>query len=382
MNIIFYGGHHWYKGPWFRKQQFALRLSNNGHKVFYIESTISMFRKKKSDGYNYFKTIFRKINDNLTIVSPSAMFPFPNNYYFRFLYNLKLFLDIRRYFKKNGISDYILWFNQIEFSSISRYSSKVTIFDLADDRPYYSILAEDFKGYKTMLKYTKLAFSNSTCAIVSAIKIKEKYQIYSKSDIIVIPNGHSIRNDTAFLRKEPKEIMNLSGPKIGFIGTLFRFIDDDLLEYIISRRPGYNFIFVGPIQDNFPINKIKHFKNVQLLGERPKTSIPNYIDHFDICINPFKVHEVNDSVSPVKVFEYLALKKPVLSTKMYSLMQERISENIVFASDYQDFIKKLDNILCNPYSISISESLIQLYHWDNLFSKLLNELKVKHNIIF
>ena len=65
MNIIFYGGHYWNKGPWFRKQQFAKRLIDRGHKIFYIESSTSMVRKRKNDENFYFKTRVKKINSKL-----------------------------------------------------------------------------------------------------------------------------------------------------------------------------------------------------------------------------------------------------------------------------------------------------------------------------
>ena len=65
MNIIFYGGHYWDTGAWFRKQQFAYRLSKQGHKVFYIEESKSFIHWKKGDRNFLFKTKITKKNDNL-----------------------------------------------------------------------------------------------------------------------------------------------------------------------------------------------------------------------------------------------------------------------------------------------------------------------------
>ncbi len=380
MNILFYGGHKWESGPWFRKQQFASRLTGRGHNVFYIESTVSIVRKSKFKEIFYFKTSFKKINEKLYIITPSALFPFPNNYYSRKLYNLKLLYDIKRFFKKNEINDFILWFNQVEFASILKNFSELKIFDLADDRPYYSKLAEDEKGYKTMLRYVKEAFSKSDVSIVSAYKIKEKYQKYSKSEPIVIPNGHNIdlKKENDFER--PSELKNIKGPIVGFIGTLFWFLDEDLIEYIISKRPQYSFVFVGPSQNNFNVSRIRKYKNCYLLGEKKKTDIPKYINSFDVCINPFKVHEVNDSVSPVKVFEYLALRKSVVSTRMYSLEKEKISQTITFANTYDDFLDKLDEILISKSEKVMDKKLLSEYSWDSLFEKLLSDLGNKYEI--
>lgn len=381
MNILFYGGHYWDRGSWFRKQQFASRLSKKGHRVFYVESSVSILRKTKFDKNLYFKTKITKINDNLFIITPSTMLPFPNYYYLRFIFNLKLLRDFKKYLKKLELTEFIIWFNQVEFSSITKNLKQIKIFDLADDRPYYSILANDEKGYKTMLKYVELAFSNSDICMVSAQKIKEKYQKYAKSEIFVIPNGHNIKLNQNTNYEVPEDLKSIEGPIVGFIGTLFHFIDDKLLEYIISKRPNYNFVFVGPIQNNFPINKIKYFKNVYLLGEKLKTEIPNYINSFTVCLNPFKVHEVNDSVSPVKVFEYLALKKHVISTEMYSLRKEKISQYIVFAKSYEDYLANLDKLVINHQSqIRINDDILEEYSWDKLFLKLISTINDKFKL--
>lgn len=381
MNILFYGGHKWESGPWFRKQQFASRLSQKGHRVFYIESSVSMIRVNNSGNNSLLRTKIKKISENLFIITPSMMFPYPNNYYSRKLYNLKLLWEIKRFFKKIDIEDFIFWFNQAEMASVLNHIKQLKIFDLADDRPFYFKLANDEKGFKLMLLYIKQAFAKSDISIVSAIKIKEKYQKYSKNDIMVIPNGHSINLAKNIDYAIPRDLIKIATPIIGFVGTLFRFLDDNLLEYLISNRPNYNFVFVGPREQNFPVEKIKKYKNVFLLGEKNKAEIPNYINSFNVCLNPFKVHEVNDSVSPVKVFEYLALKKQVISNKMYSLQKEKIAEKIIFANDYSDYLLKLDNavIKVDPES-EYSNNILEEYHWDNLFSKLLNILKIKYNI--
>lgn len=380
MNILFYGGHKWGSGPWFRKQQFASRLCKRGHKVFYIESSVSMMRIKSTDEISYFKTKINKINENLYIITPSALFPFPNNYLSRKLYNLKLLKDIKKYFRRNKISDFILWFNQVELSSVLKNITQLKIFDLADDRPYYSKLANDEKGYQTMLHYVREAFIESDISIVSALKIKEKYQEYSKSDIIVIPNGHNIDITKVRNFERPLELKDIKNPIVGFVGTLFWFLDEDLIEYLISKRPQYNFVFVGPTQNNFNVNRIKKYKNCYLLGEKKKTDIPKYINSFDVCLNPFKVHEVNDSVSPVKVFEYLAMKKNVVSTRMYSLEKEKISQNIIFADTHDDYLVKVDNILKSKSRKIMDKKILSEYSWDSLFEKLLFNLKNQHNI--
>ena len=379
MNILFFGGHYWDRGPWFRKQQFASRLSKREHKVFYVEGSISMLRKKATDKNKYFETDCKKVTENLFVITPSALFPFPKARIIRKLYNKKLFMDITRIFNKYNVNEFLLWTNRIDFAANLLESKNIKILDICDDLPFYYKLAGDEKGYINTLKKFELAIKSANIIIVSAQKIKEKYQHLTDTKIIVIPNGHNV-NLNNMDHGIHQEIKRIPHPRIGFLGTLFKFIDEDLLEFLVKNRPNYNFIFVGPIEGNFSIEKLKKYSNVYLMGKKPKEIVHNYVNGFDIAINPFRVHEVNDSVSPVKVFEYLALNKAVISTHMYSLMREQIAKYIEFAYNYEDFLKMLDLIVeSKNYKNNISTEILMNYSWDGLFTRLIGEINKSHN---
>jgi len=379
MDIVFIGGHQW-DGPWFRKQQFASRLSGRGHRVFYVEDSVSIIRWNQKSKIHPYRIRLKKINNYLYIITPPAFFPFPLNPYIRSLYNHNFFHQLNKLLKSVNATDYVLWFNRMEYSTYLKNINGFKIFDLCDDLPGYSLLSNNRKAYSRQMYYLKNSLTQSNVSVASAVKIKEKYGNLAKSDIIVIPNGHNLLHN----KNESMQLSALNNgipkPIIGFIGTLFKFIDDELLEYIISSRPCYNFVFVGKIEGSFPIEKINKFKNVYFPGRIPQDQVASYIRGFNVCINPFKVHEVNDSVNPVKVFEYLANKRYVLSTRMYSLMKEEIADYICFAENKIDFLNKLDIIVQKTSINDVPDELLSSYHWDNLFTKLISNVNNKFNI--
>ena len=65
-----------------------------------------------------------------------------------------------------------------------------------------------------------------------------------------------------------------------------------------------------------------------LAGRRPQSAIPSYVAAFDVCLNPFRGSRAADSVSPLKVYEYLALGRPVVSTPMRALQMEPAADLI------------------------------------------------------
>ena len=138
MDILFYGHHYWDRGPWFRKQYFANYLSQRNHRIFYIENSVSMLKWKPGMKNRLLKTIVTNHGENVYIITPSAFLPFPNSYFMRHLFNLKLMHDIRQIFKRYGVTEYAVWFNLLNFSTvISRFKNTKIIFDLSDDIPLF-----------------------------------------------------------------------------------------------------------------------------------------------------------------------------------------------------------------------------------------------------
>jgi len=384
MNILYYGNHYWDRGPWFRKQYFAKYLTERGHCIFFIEGSTSIMKHNKQLKNKLFKFSFEKINDNLYIITPPAYFPFPNSYFSRHLFYLKLVHNIKKLFKSLKIDDYLIWFNIINFSSVLHLlNARKIIFDLSDDIPLYFKLSNNEKAYKVHSKCLKKAYQQADIPITTACKLKEKYQYLTDKEIIVISNGHNLDINSVHNKKFdiPADIKNIPRPVIGFIGTLFRFTDDELLDYCISSRPHYSFVFIGKHENGFPLSKIKKYHNVYILGEKPKNYIENYVNALDICFNPFKIHEVNDSVSPLKVFEYLALKKHVVSSCMYSLQKEDISKYIHFGKDYDEILNIIDSLVENRnYVNNIPDKELQKYHWYSLFMKLIGKINDNYDI--
>jgi teichuronic acid biosynthesis glycosyltransferase TuaH len=80
-----------------------------------------------------------------------------------------------------------------------------------------------------------------------------------------------------------------------------------------------SFVFIGPLFDEQPpmrekIHSVLQLANVHWLGPRPHEQLPQYLAGFDVCFNPLLVNEHNDRRSPLRLYDYLATDKPILST--------------------------------------------------------------------
>lgn len=112
-------------------------------------------------------------------------------------------------------------------------------------------------------------------------------------------------------------------------------------------------------------------------GRKQKNDIPAYVTNFDVCINLFKIDNISRAVSPLKVYEYLACGKPVVSTPMEGLSREEAGKWVRFAGRDQ-FTSAIAQALNGLSSSQIDTACIdaaQEFSWTSQFSRLRKHLE-------
>ena len=134
------------------------------------------------------------------------------------------------------------------------------------------------------------------------------------NEIINVPNGvdfdlynRALDPDTPIATPLNKK----TAPIIGFSGALDFRLDEAFLIAAANRYPQFQFVLVGPALKKFP--GLERQQNVTLLGNRPVSDLPSYIKAFDVCLVPYKMNDFVKNISPLKVYEYLAAGKAVVS---------------------------------------------------------------------
>ena len=68
----------------------------------------------------------------------------------------------------------------------------------------------------------------------------------------------------------------------------------------------------------------------------------NYAAKMDVLTIPFLINEITKATSPVKLFEYMALNKPIVTTDMDEC---RKYQSVLIGHDHKEFEAKLDEAL-------------------------------------
>src|SRR5690606_13523785 len=98
------------------------------------------------------------------------------------------------------------------------------------------------------------------------------------------------------------------------------WFDADLVRAVALANPGALVLLVG--RDTAGVAaRLADLGNVQFVGEVPYGELPYWLYGFDACMLPFKVMPLTQATNPVKVYEYLASGKPVVSIDLPEMVQ-------------------------------------------------------------
>ena len=203
---------------------------------------------------------------------------------------------------------------------------------------------DDWDGFpnigEQLLSEEKTLIAQADLVTVSAALLYQKWGAHNPRCVLV-------RNavDFAFFRQHcfTNDVLSgLAGPVIGYYGALAQWLDYPLLAALADRRPEWNFILVGDIFVD-DLAGLEHKPNVQLLGRKPYSQMPLYLDHFDACLIPFRLYNVTHAVDPVKFYEYISAGKPVISTPLTEMSIYK--DLLYFATGVDEFIEQIERAL-------------------------------------
>ncbi len=132
-------------------------------------------------------------------------------------------------------------------------------------------------------------------------------------------------------------------PRIGYAGYISERTDTELLRYVAGLRPEYDIVLAGPVE--IPKERFEKvlLPNVRYEGVIPYEKMPGYLRGLDICLIPHHDTDFSRSMSPLKLFQYLASGRPVVSTKVAGV--GRWEGMISIADGYEDFLRRIDETL-------------------------------------
>lgn len=198
--------------------------------------------------------------------------------------------------------------------------------------------------YEYMLKDKENVF-----VVVTADKLKEDIEQKRGTEKLVFAcNGveynHYQNIDKLFeFDKDFCQILDEKKPIVGYYGAFASWFDYEMIRYLSKNRPEYNIVLIGTKYDeSMEKSKIEELKNVYFLGTKDYKILKNYAAKFDVCTVPFIINDITKATSPLKIFEYMALNKPIVTTAMDECKKY---ESIFIANTNKEFTELIDKAI-------------------------------------
>lgn len=144
---------------------------------------------------------------------------------------------------------------------------------------------------------------------------------------------------------QPPELAGVSSSIVGFWGALDRYkVDFALLAAVAERYPEVTFALVGPqgVVDR-TAEPLPERPNLRYLPAKAPADLPAFARRCDALMIPYVRNAYTNSVFPLKVYEYFATGKPVVSTPLPSI--QGLAPLITFAEGPDAFAAAIRSAL-------------------------------------
>lgn len=336
-------------GIWGSRQQVMLRFAQRGYRVLFVERPAVLehlvrypdVRRRK---LRRWREDLREAAENLWIVSQPLLLP--GRYYSQAVNSINQWLTARwsrLYLKRLGFETPILWiYNPEQGALIGQFGERLGVYHCIDEftagtasRKRHVITALE----ADLLRRVDVVFANSR------LTFENKRLLHS--NVHRIPSGADVAHFAQAL--DPtlplhSAIAQIPRPIAGFLGNVTDRLDVALLVEVVKRLPSWQFVFVGQVySQSVDVSPLRQFSNVHFLGKHSFGQVPALIKGMDVCLLPNVDDERGSYRSPLKLYEYLAAGKPIVSSEQPEVRE--FGDVVYMATTPADFAGQITRAL-------------------------------------
>lgn len=253
---------------------------------------------------------------------------------------------------------------------------------------YIDHIDEEISGnqetIQRLVALQKFAFNGgATYVIASARQLyEEAVAACGKSRVLLLPNGV----DTAHYRNPkhattpiPDHIKTFCARHkniVGYFGAIAPWLWYEVIEELVKSRLDLGFLFIGP--DYFGgVEKLPKASNFMRLDAVDYSILPAYARVFDVCLIPFKPGRIAQTTSPLKLFEYFAMEKPVVVTS--DMAECTQYKEVISGGSAQSLSMAIDRALSLKDDLDFRRRLGELANHNDWFQRALTLDKFLNN---
>lgn len=168
----------------------------------------------------------------------------------------------------------------------------------------------------------------------------------------------------------PPTLAKLPGPIIGCVLTQLTVVDVPMLTEVLRRRPQWQVVIIGMDRPNAAsqgamLADLLSQRNLHFLGRQGLAAMPSFLKGCDVCAIPWVINDITAaSSSPLKLYEYFAAGKPIVSAALPLL--KHLSDLVEFASGADQWVAAIERALASdgPELVAKRQRVAMSNTWD------------------
>ncbi|WP_127473826.1 glycosyltransferase [Microbacterium sulfonylureivorans] len=238
--------------------------------------------------------------------------------------------EVRRAVRRLGLSSPVLWVNDPSWAGLVTATDWPSVYDMTDDW-----LAADRpdRELRRIAANERVLMARCAAVVVCSEGLRETRS--SQRDVVLVPNAVDVER-YRLPRVRPADLPERAAV---YVGTQH---EDRLDVELVLRTADAaasvdgSIVLVGPSAlAAANVARLAAHPRVVLLGPRPFTDVPAYLQHATVLVVPHVVNDFTDSLDPIKLYEYLAVGRPIVSTPVAGFRSlTSASVTIADASDF------------------------------------------------
>lgn len=334
--------------------------------VLYVNS-IGMRAPKVSEGPMFAKRVMRKLGSirrGLVTVRPnfSVLSPFvlPGGGGSTAAMRRLLLLQVRAAARRCGIRRPLLWIACPPAAGLIDALDPVAVVYQRTDRfeSFEGVNVAQITAFDHLLKQRAdlvlfcarnlFEAEGADCRRAAFVDHGVDFDVFSKAGMRFDADG-----------SQPAGLQGMARPRVGFVGGIdSHTFDPELFVDVARRLPQLEFVLVGGC--SLPTGWCQ-LPNVHLLGQRPYEDVAGYMAACDVLIMPWNKSDWIEACNPVKLKEYLAVGRPIVSTPFPELAH--YAGHVVQARNSAEFAAGILRSLLAPPSVSFQRERVASQDW-------------------
>ena len=341
----------WDNPFWTNKQHVAVELARRGHRVLYVDS---LGLRRPSASARDLRRIARRIRkalraprqvrDRLWVWSPFVL-PFHGNPVSRRVTRWVLGRGLDAQLHALAMRKEWLWtYNPLSDQLIDLAAFARCIYHCVDE-----ISAQPGMPAAALRTAEEVLTRRADVVFTTSRALTDSRKRWNPSTHY-LPNVADYEHFRAAMSPEtviPDDLARLGRPRLGFIGAISGYkIDFALIRAVATAHPDWTIVLIGGVGEGDPwtdIGALEGLPNICLLGPRAYATLPGYLKGFDVALLPNRINEYTDAMFPMKLFEYLAAGRPVVSVGLKAIRD--YADVVDIAASPQEFIDRIAAVL-------------------------------------